>query len=129
MPFDGHTNVRMQILLDARSLLARRGGWCQRAMYGHKNGRDSLCIIGALKAAAESHNVNLARHPDGAAVVHSLLLALGEPKSIDPGPIAHFNDKKSRRKHEVLSLLDRAIEHLPQRSDRQEQTPTGIFPL
>jgi hypothetical protein len=112
MPFDGHTNVRMQILLDARSLLARRNGWCQHALHINKKGRASFCIIGAVKMAAQHHSVNLALNPDVHAVVQSLLLVLGEPKSVSPQRIADFNDTKNRRKHEVLSLMDRAMEYL-----------------
>jgi hypothetical protein len=113
MPFDGHTDVRTQILLDTRSLLARRGGWCKGTLHENKNKRDSYCIYGALKTVARQHGVNLLLNPNGHTLVQSILLALGEPKCIDPGPIAKFNDVKSRRKHEVLNLLDRAIEYLP----------------
>jgi hypothetical protein len=118
MPFDGLTDVRTQILLDTRSLLARRGGWCKGTLHENKNKRDSYCVYGAVRRVAQHHNVNLALHPDGHAVIQAILLALGEPQGFDPEPIAKFNDVKSRRKHEVLSLLDRAIEYLPQRSDR-----------
>jgi len=79
----------------------------------NKYGGDSYCILGALRISSSQHNVNLALNPIGQAVLRSLLLALGEPNGISPEPIVNFNDARSRRKHEVLSLMDRAIEHLP----------------
>lgn len=117
MPFDGNTNVRTQILLDARSLLARRSGWCQKELHINKNGRDSYCMLGAVSMAARGHalnayDINSSINREEGAVIQALLLALGSPNNIDAELIVKFNDKSTRRKHEVLSLMDRAMEHL-----------------
>jgi hypothetical protein len=111
MAFDGHIDTQVLILLDARALLARRGGWCQRANHENKNGIDRYCMLGAIQVAACRNTTPSTYKSEGKAVINAVMRAIGEDRWGATSLII-WNDARNRRKQQVLKILDRAMGYL-----------------
>ncbi len=100
----------IEVLKGARKLLERRGAWGQGENARDKTGRVILptspdavrfCLNGALMRAAGSNCT--AKYDAHARLEKVLGLELDEESLTD------WNDANSRRKHQVLAALDKAI--------------------
>jgi hypothetical protein len=87
----------IDVLLDARALLAKPNGWIQgqRRML-QPDGSRAYCIEGAIEAAAPDSGVT----PKAWARVQSVLHQL----------IPEYNDAPGRQQSEVVETIDRAIQ-------------------
>lgn len=126
----------LDLLRQARALLARRGGWCQNSIWGPKGfevmalpGRASAniprqtCAIGALRASALLYGLPQSIDSERAApcVQYAARMAI---EGALPGrctrsgcsrwTIGRWNDARGRGKHEVLAVFDVAIATLAQ---------------
>src|SRR6476620_9543511 len=86
----------IDVLLDARKLLARTDGWIQRHRARRVNGTVAYCIEGALEAAAPEAFLFL----DACARVQSVV-GYSSPA---------YNDVPGRQQSEVVEIIDRAIQ-------------------
>jgi hypothetical protein len=92
----------IDVLLDARSLLARTDGWIQRSRSQMVKGKIAYCIEGALLAAEpKSHPFS-----DGSSFSDAWTRVQAE---LDE-PIAEYNDAPERQQSEVVETIDRAIQ-------------------
>lgn len=89
-----------EILIRARELVARPGGWRQ----GDYGTPDCCCLIGAVNIAA-GLPVNSAASPRGVEMDAYRLLE----RATGAINVAHWNDERERTVEDVLSGLDRAI--------------------
>ena len=85
----------IDVLLDARALLARTDGWIQEGRRRMVNGQFAYCIEGALAAADPKSQL----FSDAWARVQGLL----------DEPIPRYNDAPERQQSEVVETIDRAI--------------------
>jgi hypothetical protein len=86
----------IDVLLDARALLARPDGWIQNSRSGMVNGQFAYCIEDALAAAEPKSQLSLS---DAWARVQGVL----------DEPIPEYNDAPERQQSEVVETIDRAI--------------------
>jgi hypothetical protein len=86
----------IDVLLDARKLLARTDGWIQGAQTQMVDGTVAYCIEGALEAAAPEVSLHSDVWDRVAGVISYSIPA--------------YNDVPGRRQSEVLEIIDRAIQ-------------------
>jgi hypothetical protein len=86
----------IDVLLDARQLLARTDGWIQHRGSQMVNGTLAYCIEGALVAAAPE------------AILYSDARARVE--GVVGSSIPAYNDVPGRQQSEVVEVIDRAIQ-------------------
>lgn len=86
----------IDVLLDARALLARTDGWIQNARSQMVEGQFAYCIEGALHAAEPKSEPYFS---DAWARVQAVL----------DEPIPVYNDAPERQQSEVVETIDRAI--------------------
>lgn len=84
-------------LRKARDLLAQRNGWVQNTSVLSRDGKYAYCLSGALVAVGAT-NTDLER----------VRAVIARKYGIES--ITVFNDRLSRRKSEVLAVVDEAIE-------------------
>jgi hypothetical protein len=82
----------IDVLLDARKLLARTDGWIQHAQTQMVNGTVAYCIEGALEAAAPE------------AILYSE--ASARVQGVVGYPIPAYNDVPGRQQSEVVEIID-----------------------
>jgi hypothetical protein len=88
----------IDVLLDARALLARREGWIQGMEAGPRElGGNAYCLQGAISAAEDSMQV----WSSG---------ARARVESAVDRPIPFFNDAPTTTQADVLAAIDRAIQ-------------------
>lgn len=100
----------VQILKAARAHIARPGGWCRWAAARDKAGRNvpvydgvRFCAVGAmLRAEFETRAT-----PDEAQDAFECL-RMCLPPAVGSS-VTHYNDRKNRRRVEIVALYDRAI--------------------
>ena len=105
MPFDG-TNLTevQQLLIKARGLA--EDGWCRGTLHTVVNGKDHYCILGAINTAVILSVDALDKQQRiSDKVTRVVMSALSKPYD----SIESYNDARTRRKHHVLALFDRAI--------------------
>lgn len=106
----------VKILVEARALLARRGGWVRGALYQQRIGSEaSYCSMGALNKVAVGFAVTY-QAPERRGfktAERALAQAMGPYRHMLPSDaIIRFNDRSKTRKKDVLAAFDRAIEAL-----------------
>ena len=92
------------ILKQARDLLSKRGKWLQGSLYDKSKG--SYCAMGVLEAVIVGEENVGVRSPARGSGYRSALSLLN---SVADGDVVEFNDKKGRRKKDVLAIFDKAI--------------------
>ena len=94
----------LDLLRDARRLLAHEAEWCQLyTVHPSGRGRSVLGVMGAV-----GYRFYRVEHPDSQAAVLFLARAIGRGQGQhDAVFVQGFNDEHSHR--EVLDLLDKAI--------------------
>jgi hypothetical protein len=102
-------------LKKARELLAE--GWVQGASrVNHMDGTKSYCMLGAIDAACGVYETTSATEY---VYVLAMATAVSEPirKLLDSASsvrnIVMFNDNPTRTQEEVLEILDKAIQEIP----------------
>ena len=104
----------IDVLLDARALLARPNGWIQgRRRMLRSDGNRAYCIEGAIEAAEPGGRMG----SPAWARVQSVLDQL----------IPEYNDEPGRQQSEVVETIDRAIQ-AEWRGDRITAAPDRPFP-
>jgi hypothetical protein len=108
----------IDVLLDARKLLARTDGWIQRYRTQMVNGTVAYCIEGALQAAAPE-------------ALYSE--AMARVQGVVGYPIPAYNDVPGRQQSEVVEIIDRAIQAEwrgdPMPSVAHIELPTDVLEL
>ncbi len=87
----------IDVLLDARALLARRDGWIQNTRREMVNGQFAYCIEGALEAAEPKSQ-------------RYFSVAWARVRGVLDEPIPAYNDAPQRQQSEVVETIDRAIQ-------------------
>jgi hypothetical protein len=94
------------VLIDARALLARPGGWCQGVYAKDKDGM----MTHSFSLSAQSLCLDAAIHrSSGETGLYQKSTDFVENLIGRGATCVAFNDASGRRKHDVLALLDRAI--------------------
>lgn len=97
----------VEILLEARRLIARPFGWTKnRAAYRHFWGQVAFCLSGAIATARSKRD-----HRYCALSWSGLRLAEDDLRQLGFKSLASFNDSPLTTKEDVLAFLDRAISH------------------
>lgn len=95
-----HESEVRAVLVDARAMLARRGGWCQ----GLATGRwDSHCAVGAVSLA------DVDRYGPSGFWAEAIDVLRQVAQTDD---LVSWNDARGRRKPDVLAAFDCAIASL-----------------
>lgn len=89
----------LDVLIAARELVARPGGWCQEIDHLDDYGTVAHCAQGAIAWARPSIAA-------GRAALDALSVVVGT----DYPAISDWNDDPSRTQAEVVAAFDRAIE-------------------
>lgn len=104
------TNSAAEILVNARRLLAKRGGWTQRTEARLSSGEPTLsedpdatsfCLLGAVYRFMSD-----TPHAEANRAWGAIKDATGARDSYG---IVNWNDRPKRRKREVLAVIDEAI--------------------
>ncbi len=102
MPFDSipleDSDWLLRTLVGMRRLLQPRGAWIQK--FEHLG--DSFCLLGAMRWTDREM-----QHGHKTEKERSIVAAIGFR---DYSSMTGWNDKKGRRKRDVLNRIDRAIE-------------------
>ena len=105
----------LEVLVAARSLIARPWGWGKGSYAQTRRGVDCYCSVGALSKASTdgsrhwTHTDFLAREE----ALGALARAVDGPDYIDAArTVIAWNDARSTRKRDVLAAFDKAIESL-----------------
>jgi hypothetical protein len=88
----------IDVLLDARALLARTDGWIQHSRRQMVNGKVAYCIEGALEAAEQPKSQRCFSE------------AWARVQGVLDEAIPMYNDAPERQQSEVVETIDRAIQ-------------------
>lgn len=100
------------VLRKIRKLFTRRGSWCQGVSHEYKwegnefnyNHIVSYCLVGAIQHYMDSYETK-------ENISSELAKTIGKPDGGFP-VIVRWNDMPSRRKRDVLRLIDKTIKRL-----------------
>lgn len=87
------------VLQQARSLVARPLGWCQRRWSQHYLLFSRYCVLGALDQASDGNK----------GAFEAAMGLFADAIQMPRGMIASWNDADYRKKREVLRAFDQAI--------------------